>query len=78
MRQLFAFMVPAGSSPATLLSVIGTVAVPSAMAFFGFALVFSKGSVVSIYAKARRWIDGAFALVFGVFASRVLTSRIVD
>lgn len=76
--SLFALMVPAGSSPLTLIAVMGTVAAPSAIAFFGYALVFSNGAITVRYLRARRWIDGLFALVFGALGLRVLTSRLAN
>ena len=76
--SLFALVVPAGSSPTTLLTVMATVAVPSAIAFFGYALIFSHGAIAAHYLRARRWIEGMFAFAFGVFGLRVLTTRLGD
>ena len=43
--------------------------------FVGYALVFSTRPMVRAYQKARRWIEGALAMVFGYAGLRLLLSR---
>ena len=46
------------------------------LVFGGYALLFSSLPMIRAYQKARRWIEGVFALFFGVAGIRLLTSRI--
>lgn len=74
--SLFALAVPPGASVETLLAVIATVAVPTVLVFFGLAIAFSRPGMVRLYAGARRWIEAAFAIAFGVIGVRMLASRV--
>ncbi|MEM8823216.1 MAG: LysE family transporter [Pseudomonadota bacterium] len=51
---------------ALILSLIGHAA---------YAMVFSTGMIVTAYARARRWIEGALGLLFTTFAYRLATER---
>lgn len=46
-----------------------------AIIFFGYAWLFSTPPMVRGYARARRWIEGALALVFAGAGLRLLLSR---
>ncbi len=43
--------------------------------FVGYAFVFSTRPMVRAYQRARRWIEGTLALVFGYAGLRLLMSR---
>ena len=43
--------------------------------FCGYAMVFSTAPMVRLYQRARRWIEGMLAVVFGVAGLRLLLSR---
>lgn len=73
--SLFALAVPPGAPPATLLLVMGTVAIPSLVIFCGYAFAFSIPRMVAFYGAARRWIELGFAMAFGIVGVRVLASR---
>lgn len=73
---LYAVGIPAGASPATLLTVIAAVGVQSLLVFHGYALLFSLPAMTRIYMAARRWFEGAFAIGFGLAGLKVLTARI--
>lgn len=45
------------------------------MVFLGYALVFSTAGMGRAYRRARRWIEGALALVFGSAGLRLLLAR---
>lgn len=62
---------PAGTIPA----IVGGCAVLGLTVFVGYALVFSTAAMARAYARARRWIEGALALVFGAAGLRLLLSR---
>ncbi|ALV29486.1 amino acid transporter [Pannonibacter phragmitetus] len=63
-------------SPAhTLHAIIGGCVLLGITVFAGYALVFSTGPMIRIYQRARRWIEGTLALVFGVAGFRLLLWR---
>jgi threonine efflux protein len=50
--------------------------VPIGLAVFcGYALLFSTAAARRLYARSRRWFDGALALMFGYAGIRMLTSK---
>jgi Putative threonine efflux protein len=63
------------SSPATVAIILFGCAVLSVTIFGGYALVFSTAPMVRAYARARRWIEGLLALVFGAAGLRLLLWR---
>ena len=65
-----------GAPPSLLYAVVGGCAVLGILVFGGYALVFSTEVMVLSYRKARRWIEGALALLFGAAGFRLLTARI--
>lgn len=50
-------------------------AVLGAVIFSGYAVVFSSAAMVSLYRKARRWIEGALAGFFALAGGSLLLSR---
>ncbi|WP_425404365.1 LysE family translocator [Hwanghaeella sp.] len=64
-------------APAGLLqAIVGGCAVLGVLVFGGYAILFSTDVMVAAYARARRWIEGALALLFGYAGFRLLTARI--
>lgn len=60
----------------TLAAIIGGCATIGVTVFVGYALLFSTAAMVRGYAKARRGIEGALALIFGYAGFKLLTARI--
>ncbi|GAB7531236.1 LysE family translocator [Pseudomonas sp. 3A(2025)] len=64
------------ASPATVVVILAGCAVLSITIFCGYALLFSTAPMVRAYRKARRWIEGTLALVFGGAGLSLVFSRI--
>lgn len=73
---LYSIGMPSDTSPATLVIVIGAVAVQSLIVFHAYAIVFSSAPMTRIYLRLRCWFEGAFALGFGAAGLKILTARI--
>ncbi|MEM5470148.1 LysE family translocator [Hoeflea sp. AS60] len=73
---LFSVGVPVSASPLEIASVVGVVGLQSLFVFMTYALLFSKGRVVAIYLRLRRWFEGVFALAFGLAGLTLLTRRL--
>jgi threonine/homoserine/homoserine lactone efflux protein len=61
---------------ATSMTIILGCAVLGVSVFGGYALAFSTRSMVSLYARSRRWIEAALAVFFAFAGIRLLTARI--
>ncbi|MGF1444868.1 MAG: LysE family translocator [Pikeienuella sp.] len=72
---VFAVAVPAGAGPATIFGVWLFLLTGSALVFFGYALAFSRDGMMARYQAARRWIEGAFGVLFGGAAIALLSAR---
>ncbi|MCO6052184.1 LysE family translocator [Mesorhizobium sp. RP14(2022)] len=64
-----------GAAQHTVLAILGGCALLSITIFCGYAIVFSTAPMVSLYRRARRWIEGVLALFFGFAGLRLLLSR---
>ena len=73
---LYAVALGPGQTTATLAVIVLAVGAQSGLAFFGYAILFSRPSFRRTYARAARWIRAASAVMFGGFALRLLTARI--
>jgi threonine/homoserine/homoserine lactone efflux protein len=73
---LYSVGVPAGTSPATLATIIAAVGLQSVVVFHGYALLFSSAPMTAGYAKLRRWFEAVFALAFGAAGLKILTTRL--
>ncbi|MBP5856792.1 LysE family translocator [Marivibrio halodurans] len=73
---LYAVGVPAGASPATLVTVILAVGLQSCVIFHGYALLFSSARVAGLYLRLRRWFEAVFALAFAAAGLKILTTRL--
>ncbi|SON56400.1 Threonine efflux protein [Hartmannibacter diazotrophicus] len=67
---------PPGAPASTLPAILGGCALLAVTVFGGYALLFSTARMVGVYRRARRWIEGTLALVFGFAGLRLLTARI--
>ncbi len=59
----------------TLPAIIGGCAVLGFIVFVGYALLFSTAAMANGYRKARRFIEGTLAVVFGYAGLRLLLSK---
>ncbi|MEM9147928.1 MAG: LysE family translocator [Pseudomonadota bacterium] len=72
---VYAVAVPPGSGPVELASIWALLITASATVFFGYALLFSAAAAMERYLRLRRWIEGAFGLLFGGAALALATAR---
>ncbi|MCY1277620.1 Threonine efflux protein [compost metagenome] len=63
------------ATPTTVTIILAGCAVLSITIFSGYAIVFSTAPMILGYRKARRWIEGTLALVFGAAGIKLLLSR---
>lgn len=61
---------PAGGLPA----IVGGCVFLGVMVFGGYAIVFSTASMIALYARLRRWIEGVLSAVFAVAGLKLLVS----
>ena len=66
-----------GATAATVVVMLAGCGAVGIATFGGMALAFSSPLAMRAYARARRWIQGVAALVFGAFALRLATLRAV-
>lgn len=62
---------PAGTLPV----IIGGCAILGVLVFGGYAIVFSTASMIALYARLRRWIEGVLSAVFAVAGLKLLASQ---
>ncbi|WLH10093.1 LysE family translocator [Pseudomonas hefeiensis] len=63
------------ATPTTVAVILAGCAVLSITIFFGYAIIFSTAPMIRGYRRARRWIEGTLALVFGAAGIKLLLSR---
>ena len=63
------------ATPETVMIILAGCAVLSISIFCGYAIVFSTPPMIRGYRRARRWIEGTLALVFGAAGFKLLLSR---
>ncbi|MFV9651152.1 MULTISPECIES: LysE family translocator [Pseudomonas] len=63
------------ATPETVMIILAGCAVLSISIFCGYAIVFSTAPMIRGYRRARRWIEGTLALVFGAAGFKLLLSR---
>ena len=64
-----------GAPAYTVWAILGGCAFLAVTIFVGYALIFSTAPMVRAYRRARRWIEGTLALVFGYAGFRLLAFR---
>lgn len=57
------------------LAIVGGCATLGIMVFGGYAILFSTTSMIALYARWRRWIEGSFSMVFMAAGLKLLFSR---
>lgn len=67
---------PPGASADAIAIVVGGCLLTGAVAFSSYALLFSTGGALAAYRAARRWIDGTMAVLFGLAAAKLMTTRV--
>lgn len=72
---VYAVVVPADAAAWQIAATGGFLMTGSCLVFFGYALVFSSEAAIRRYARARRWIEASFGLLFGAAALAILTAR---
>ena len=60
---------------AGLPAIVGGCVLLGIMVFGGYAIVFSTASMIALYARLRRWIEGVLSAVFAVAGLRLLVSQ---
>jgi threonine/homoserine/homoserine lactone efflux protein len=63
------------ASEATVAFILAGCAVLSVTIFFGYAIVFSTAPMVRAYRRARRWIEGSLAMVFGSAGLKLMLTK---
>lgn len=56
-------------------AIVGGCVFLGAMVFGGYAIVFSTASMIALYARLRRWIEGMLSAVFAAAGVRLLASQ---
>ncbi|WP_426117031.1 LysE family translocator [Pseudomonas sp. DSP3-2-2] len=64
-----------GASSMTVAVILAGCAMLSITIFCGYAIVFSTAPMIRGYRKARRWIEGTLAMVFGAAGLKLLLAR---
>lgn len=67
---------PPGASVEAVALIVGGCLATGFTVFMGHAILFSTPTAFVVYKAARRWIDGAMALLFGAAALKLLTARL--
>jgi len=63
------------ATPVTVAIILVGCAVLSVTIFCSYAIVFSTAPMIRGYRRARRWIEGTLAIVFGAAGMKLLFSR---
>ncbi|MCY1268126.1 Threonine efflux protein [compost metagenome] len=63
------------TSEATVTLILTGCAVLSVIIFSGYAILFSTAPMVSAYRRARRWIEGSLAMLFGAAGLKLIFTR---
>ena len=69
---LYSVGLPPGTTPAEVATVVLLVGGQSALVFLGYAILFSSARAQAVYLRARRWIEGAVAVLFAGAALGIL------
>ena len=72
---VYAVALRPGASPTEVWGVFAALCSVSAAVFLGYGALFAAPPVRRAYARAGRWIEGAFGLLFGAAGLRLLLAR---
>ena len=67
---------PAGASLDAVALIVGGCLLTGFTTFMSYAVLFSTPAALRAYRSARRWIEGAMALMFGAAALKLMTARL--
>ncbi|WP_264211733.1 LysE family translocator [Leisingera thetidis] len=73
---LYAIGLPPGTPPSELLTVMGAIAVQSALIFHGYALLFSSAAAARSYLRLRRGFEAVFAAAFATASWQIFAARL--
>jgi threonine/homoserine/homoserine lactone efflux protein len=73
---IFAIAVPPGSASGQVITTYVSLLTVSCTVFWGYGFLFSLGSFVRGYQKARRWFETAFGVLFGLAGLKSLTAKL--
>lgn len=73
---LYSIALSPDQAPATLVMIVIAVGLQSAVIFLGYAFLFSREGFRRGYSRAARTIRSGCAILFGVFAYKLLTTRL--
>lgn len=73
---IYAVALPSGAGTVAVWSLFAVLILTSIVVFWGYALLFSTPWIARSYAKAGRWFDAAFGILFGMASIRILTARL--
>ena len=72
---VFAVALPSGALGAEVWGVFAALSSVSALIFLGYGALFAAAPIRRGYARAGRWIEGAFGLLFGAAGVSLLAAR---
>ena len=72
---VYAVAIPPGAPWAEIWGVFAALSMVSAVVFIGYGALFAVAPVRRGYARAGRWIDGIFGVLFGTAGLRLLAAR---
>ena len=73
---VYAVALPPGASWVEVWGVFAALSLVSAVVFIGYGTLFAIAPVRRGYARAGRWIEGGFGILFGAAGLRLLTARV--
>lgn len=74
---IYAIALPPGAEFLAIWTLFMTLFAASMTVFLGYAIVFSWPPIARGYAKARRFFDAAFGILFGLASFKILTARLI-
>lgn len=72
---LFAVAVPADAAPHVVWETYAMLAAASAFVFFGYGVLFSAARISAAYARARRWFEAVFGVLFGAAGATLFITK---
>ena len=72
---IYAIVLPSGASSLQIFGLFGFLFSGSILIFLSYAMLFSTAGAARGYARARRWFELTFAVLFGAASLKILTVR---
>ena len=73
---IYAIALPADAGPVAVWQLFMALILTSMVVFWGYAVLFSHARISRNYARASRWFDAGFGVLFGLASIRILTARL--